>query len=190
MSERKFRSIAGDIDLSKIGKGLDDNSSDKYAILESCYIPFNRCIKNLIQLAICEFPFEKNQNREIWDSLETIKNIVKELDISLPHIMMARSYIHILEGSKAILERKESYFEEKDFSYLVKKDGRQSMIFNLVKLLRHGIKVLSKDLKKDMWDLIDVLVIASYKFNKFLEKYPGNYDQVTKRELDMRHKSK
>lgn len=169
----------------KINPDLIGCGNDNDEIVNSCSGPFNKCLTRIItnaQMKIKEFKnnpsidsFVKQQNT--IDSFERLKKNLELIRYELPFFAIARSFPHIIKAGEHIASYNADYFLNRNYDELIKNDGNKTMIYDVIKLVVKCFKLLSTSEQEEVWELANIMLLASIEFKKHIKKTGLQYGQ-------------
>lgn len=168
------------ININSIGVGKDNDE-----IVNSCAIPFNKCVSRIVNnswIKIKEFKNDPNidefvKSQDTIDSFDRLKRNLELIRYELPLHALARAFPHVIGAGQHITSYNADYFLNRNYDQLIKNDHNKNMIYDVIKLIVKCFKRLSIDEQDEIWELANIMLLCCIEFKKHIKKTGLQYGQ-------------
>lgn len=168
------------IDPSTIGQGATNDD-----IVNSCAIPFNKCMIRIVNNGWNKIKEFKNdplidefvKKQETIDSFARLKRNLELVRYELPIFALARCYPHIIKAGQHIINFNSDYFLKRNYDQLIKNDHNKTMIYDVIKLVVKSFDRLTQSEQDDIWEMANILLLCCIEFKKHITKTGLQYGQ-------------
>ncbi len=141
------------------------NSDKDIKELYDIYKFFMQNLNKIITSMSLSLKSRRDEMAEI-DSLKRLINLIPDKEEEI----FIRCYFKVWEHREIIMEKNIDYFMNKDYTTMVKKDDNESIIKNLINIIKTFYKELSEEEQDQYWKLANNLLVAVARYNKLLLK--------------------